>query len=57
MLDKSSTDLLDCDPVDSTLMCIGIMAIREREYCTTVSAANTDPRVSCVRPVCACCLL
>jgi hypothetical protein len=33
------------------------MCEREREYCTTVSAANTDPRVSCVRPVCACCLL
>jgi hypothetical protein len=30
-------------------------SICEREYCTAVSAANTDPSVSCVRPVCACC--
>jgi hypothetical protein len=30
--------------------------IFEREYYTTVSAANTDPSVSCARPVCACLL-
>jgi hypothetical protein len=32
-----------------------LLYICEREYCTAVSAANTDPSVSCVRPVCACC--
>jgi hypothetical protein len=31
------------------------VSLCEREYCTTVSAANTDLSVACVRPVCACC--
>jgi hypothetical protein len=28
----------------------------EREYCTTVSAANTDPSVACMRPTSLCLL-